>query len=501
MSKNTSLSALINYISANSSGNVVIAAPSSGFALDVTGSGRFTGAVTFGSTIGNGTYTYTLPSSTGTLVLSSQLSSYVPTSRTLTINGTAFDLSSDRSWTVSGSDNTKLPLAGGTLTGTVFVNGGYSFVSSGLNNSGGFAMNNSGTYWGLMWNFAINDWRLGRGSQTAQNGWNLRWDSGNNVFINQHLYLNNNYGSTIVGVYESTRYQGVFAMGDAYKLPLDGTGPGNLYGLAWSHPNAGGQAARLNNHGLLVMINGSTAAAISSNIWASGSINAVTDMGATEIRASGWLRTTGSGGVYYEAYGQGIRASKVSTSYGNVETYGENFNGYGGYHIVNNYYTCTMQNTSGTIGWYQQNGNGWLVFWNNGYTCLGVGTDATDPSYSLHIPKYGGSNTGWIIWSDRRIKENIKTIDNALDKVLSLRGVYYNKIDDSKKERQVGYIAQEVMEVVPELVVYSEELDIYNMNYAPMVSLITEAMKEQQAQIDALKEQVQTLLNNINNGI
>jgi hypothetical protein len=124
-----------------------------------------------------------------------------------------------------------------------------------------------------------------------------------------------------------------------------------------------------------------------------------------------------------------------------------------------------------------------------------MGTDATDPSYSLHIPKYGGSNIGWIIWSDRRIKENIKTIDSALDKILSLRGVYYNKIDDPNKERCVGYIAQEVLEVVPELVVYSEELDIYNMNYAPMVAMLTEAMKEQQTQIEELKQQVQLLLN------
>ena len=46
MSKNTLLSELINYVSANSSGNVTIAAPSSGYALDVTGTGRFTGALT-----------------------------------------------------------------------------------------------------------------------------------------------------------------------------------------------------------------------------------------------------------------------------------------------------------------------------------------------------------------------------------------------------------------------------------------------------------------------
>jgi hypothetical protein len=97
MSKNTLLSNLINYISANSSGNVVVAAPSSGLALDVNGTGRFTGALTLGSTITNGTFTYTLPSATGTLALTSSLGSYLPLSGgTLTgaLNGTSATFSS-----------------------------------------------------------------------------------------------------------------------------------------------------------------------------------------------------------------------------------------------------------------------------------------------------------------------------------------------------------------------------------------------------------------------
>ena len=83
---------------------------------------------------------------------------------------------------------------------------------------------------------------------------------------NGNFYIDDNYGNSIVGVYTSTRYQGVFAMGDSYKLPADGTTTGNLYGLAWSHPNAGGVAGNLNTHGLLVMENGTFLAAISGSI-------------------------------------------------------------------------------------------------------------------------------------------------------------------------------------------------------------------------------------------
>jgi hypothetical protein len=231
---------------------------------------------------------------------------------------------------------------------------------------------------------------------------------------------------------------------------------------------------------------------MSGNQTVAGNVTAGVDV----YSNNGWFYSYNNTGWYNNSYGQGIRPAKANVNYGSIITLGENFNGYGGYAITNTYNTIFMQNSGGDHGFFRDGGGGgWSFFYHQNYNCAGIGTDATDPSYSLHIIKYGGSNTGWIIWSDRRIKENIKTIDNALDKVLALRGVYYNKIDDPNKERCVGYIAQEVMEVVPELVVYSEELDMYNMNYAPMVGMLTEAMKEQQAQIEELKQQVQTLLN------
>jgi predicted heme/steroid binding protein len=73
----------------------------SAFTTDINGTLRVSGQLTLGSTITNGTYTYTLPGASGTLALASSLSSYVPTSRTLTINGTTYDLSADRSWTIA----------------------------------------------------------------------------------------------------------------------------------------------------------------------------------------------------------------------------------------------------------------------------------------------------------------------------------------------------------------------------------------------------------------
>ena len=75
-----------------------------------------------------------------------------------------------------------------------------------------------------------------------------------------------NYGIGITGTYTSTRLQTIFNMDDQYSIAQDGNATNNAYGLYWSHPNAGGLggANNLNDHGLLIINNGSFRAAISS---------------------------------------------------------------------------------------------------------------------------------------------------------------------------------------------------------------------------------------------
>lgn len=86
--------------------------------------------------------------------------------------------------------------------------------------------------------------------------------------------------------------------------------------------------------------------------------------------------------------------------------------------------------------------------------------------------------------SDASLKTNVETISNALDKVLALRGVMFDRI--STGQREVGTIAQEVEQVVPELV-FTDENGIKSVAYANTVALLIEAIKEQQTQINQLK--------------
>jgi hypothetical protein len=115
------------------------------------------------------------------------------------------------------------------------------------------------------------------GFLTDGGSWRFRVDNSGNARCYNNLYLDQNYGHGIVGVYSSYRYQGVFAMGDSYKLPADGTTTGSLYGMAWSHPNAGGVAGNLDSHGMLVLINGGFGSCMSYSIRASGNVTAYSD--------------------------------------------------------------------------------------------------------------------------------------------------------------------------------------------------------------------------------
>ena len=126
----------------------------------------------------------------------------------------------------------------------------------------------------------------------------------------------------------------------------------------------------------------------------------------------------------------------------------------------------------------------------NGY----VGILDSTPSYQLDVTGTIRATGNVIAYSDVRSKENIKTIDSALDKVLKLRGVEFNKIGKNKKE--IGVIAQEIEKVFPEVVSTDNE-GMKSVAYGNIVGALIEGMKEQQKQIEALTDIVEELTKRI----
>jgi hypothetical protein len=110
------------------------------------------------------------------------------------------------------------------------------------------------------------------------------------------------------------------------------------------------------------------------------------------------------------------------------------------------------------------------------------------PASSLVIQSNGyvRMQYGYGTSSDERIKTNIKTIENALDKTLLLRGVEYNDIRIEPEKKRIGLIAQEVELIMPEVVRTGDD-GLKGIEYQNLVGLLIEAIKEQQKQINELK--------------
>jgi len=90
-------------------------------------------------------------------------------------------------------------------------------------------------------------------------------------------------------------------------------------------------------------------------------------------------------------------------------------------------------------------------------------------------------------FSDKRLKKNIVSLKNSLQKLLQIGGYTYNWIDNTKSDsEQVGLIAQEVEAQFPQLV-STDKKGLKAVAYSSMVPVLVEAIKEQQTMIDDLK--------------
>ncbi len=85
-------------------------------------------------------------------------------------------------------------------------------------------------------------------------------------------------------------------------------------------------------------------------------------------------------------------------------------------------------------------------------------------------------------FSDERLKTDIKTIDNALNKVCDMRGVYFNRDGAAG----TGVIAQEIQDILPEVV--HDKQEYLSVAYGNMVGVLIEAIKELKKEVETLKE-------------
>ena len=162
---------------------------------------------------------------------------------------------------------------------------------------------------------------------------------------------------------------------------------------------------------------------------------------------------------------------------------------------------CSVVGSSGQIVFGKNSGGGnrnfQLGMSSNFFFCIGdcgnvnnssnTWTQSFGISYQAPASSFTITSTGSVImpngWtsSDERIKTNIKTIENALDKTLLLRGVEYNNFKIDPEQKCLGLIAQEVELIIPEAVSVNEVDNIKCISYNSLIGVLIEAIKEQQA--------------------
>jgi hypothetical protein len=140
------------------------------------------------------------------------------------------------------------------------------------------------------------------------------------------------------------------------------------------------------------------------------------------------------------------------------------------------------------------------------YNSYGLIVDIPDGQTSIYtLLIYGNAWASGGTWStsDVRLKKNVSTYENALNTIMKFRGVSFDwRVDEYPQQRfsddkQLGFIAQEVEKVVPDLVKEGPD-GFKGVEYAKFTPIIVEAIKEQQKQIEELKAENEVLKQKLN---
>ncbi|NUL81649.1 MAG: tail fiber domain-containing protein [Armatimonadetes bacterium] len=128
----------------------------------------------------------------------------------------------------------------------------------------------------------------------------------------------------------------------------------------------------------------------------------------------------------------------------------------------------------------------------NGYVGVGIGLAAA--AFRIDLPNLAnadgrGRANQWTTYSSRDWKEEIHPIESAIAKVMQLEGVRFRWKQEYGGTLDLGFIIEEVEQVLPEIINYDENGKAVAIDYGRIVPVTVQAIKEQQRQIDLLRGQ------------
>ena len=319
-------------------------------------------------------------------------------------------------------------------------------------------------------------------------------------------------GSTAAGA-------GLFVEGsnDTFRFQL--YGEGSNYGFlasewgAWDIKKAPGGNMMLNNSDSNIVWHagndGSGSGLDADQVDGIEGANILNKQGVSYYQLNTWLQSTSTHGFYSPSSGAGTHFYPGDLGdYGSFRTTGRK-GGWGGYSIEGR--VVFMHNGSTASGIYNDVNNDWLFYAVNGDKTAMYHNGAE----KIYTYASGGRITGNLLatsdvyayYSDERLKDKTGKVENAIEKVKEIETFYYThnekaiELGYDGKDQQVGVSAQSVEAVMPE-VVHLAPIDddgegnsvsgenYKTVNYGRLVPLLIEAIKEQQAQIEELKEKI-----------
>ncbi|MGL5709799.1 MAG: tail fiber domain-containing protein [Cetobacterium sp.] len=178
------------------------------------------------------------------------------------------------------------------------------------------------------------------------------------------------------------------------------------------------------------------------------------------------------------------------------------------------FYASDWFRSTGNTGWYSETHGGGIMMQDTTW----VRVHNSKSFYVANQIAATGNITAY--YSDKRLKKDFKEVDNCLEKINKITPYYYKQNEfaeeigyEKNKKQQLGFIAQEIKEVLPEVIQKApinlkieesdneeakrmqKEEEFMTIDYQRMVPLLLGAIKEQQIQIEELKSQIKELIN------
>jgi hypothetical protein len=139
------------------------------------------------------------------------------------------------------------------------------------------------------------------------------------------------------------------------------------------------------------------------------------------------------------------------------------------------------QNEVQAISLVRDNSYTWYIGYKNNENGLYI----HDGNLGIHLAP---NSTSFSSTSDRRLKKNIKYIENSLEKIDKINGVYFNYNHDTDNDkRRIGVIAQEINEVLPEAIEWNDVQDVMSVRYVEIIPLLINCVKELKEELNILK--------------